>query len=156
MATGNYITDKVQRAIATYLATKTFTNIAATSIYRGIQRVPASTASVIDKRVTPRIECVCQRATRETVAPIDGNWIATAQVDIVNNADSTTEDNHHADTAEVLAWLVTDSVASDLSGALADFTAFAIYVLEQSWEIDKRSWASRLTLEIHCCGSDVS
>lgn len=156
MATGNYITDKVQTALVAFLATKTFTNIVSASIYKGVQRTPASVATAIDEQASPRVECVCQRATRETVAPIDGNWVAVASVEITSNADDTAEDNHHLNSAEVLSHLVTDSIALDLSSALADFTAFSVYALDQSWEITGRSWVSKIGLEIHCCGSDIS
>ena len=156
MATGNYICDKVQRALAAHLAAQTFTRIASSAVYKGIQRTPASTASALTERSNPRIECICQRATAENQAFVDGCWIASATVRVIDNADDSTDDQHHSDTAEVLAVLVTDSIAADLSAAASDFAAHLVTVTEQSWEISGRSWVGQLNLEIHCTGSDIS
>lgn len=156
MASGNYICDKVQRAITAYLQGQTFTRIASSAIYKGIQRTPASTASALTERSNPRIECICQRATAENQSFVDGCWIATVTVRIVDNADDATDDQHHADVAEVLAVLVTDTIAADLSTALADFTAFLVTPQDQTWEIAGRSWVGQLSFQVHCVGSDIS
>ena len=156
MATGNYICDKVQRALVAHLAAQTFTRISSSAIYKGIQRVPALTSSALTERSNPRIECICQRAVPETPANVDGCWIATAIVRVIDNADDSTDDQHHTDTAEVMAVLVTDSIASDLSSAASDFAAHLVTITEQSWEVSGRSWAGQITLQIHCTGSDIS
>lgn len=156
MASGNYICDKVQRALKAHLTAQTFTRIGSSAIYKGIQRVPASISSALEERLNPRIECICQRATAENQGLVDGSWVASATVRIVDNADDATDDQHHGDVAEVLAVLVTDSIAADLSAALTDFTALLVVVTDQSWEISGRSWVGQITLQIHCTGSDIS
>lgn len=155
MATGNYITSKAQQAIQAYLRTLTFSGLPSAQIYSGIERDAVITSETEEAtRVFPCCDCVCQSAT---VSDRDGlNWLAIAEVTIRNNADDTTEATHHTMAEAVVNALTTDEAAINLSAALVDFTAFLVSFTDQSWGIEERSWVSRLTFEIHCCGSDIS
>jgi hypothetical protein len=158
MAASNYITDKLQQALKAFLQTKDFTavGIPADQVYAGIENdtVPTEPELAPVTRKLPCVECICQSA--ETMDEHFLNWLASARVQIRTNADDTTEENHHATAAAVLNTITTDTLAADLSGALADFTAFLVNFKSQRWELVDRSWQSVIEFEVHCAGSDIS
>jgi hypothetical protein len=158
MAASNYITDKVQQALKSFLQTQDFTavNIPSDQIYAGIENetVPTEPELAPVTRKLPCIQAVCQSA--EAVDEHFLNWLASARVEIRTNADDTTETDHHAAAAAVLNTITTDTIAADLSGALADFKAFLVNFKSQRWELVDRSWQSLIEFEVHCAGSDIS
>ena len=70
------------------------------------------------------------------------NWQADAEVRIRTNADDMDEDDHHALAAAVFDTLTTDTLAADLTNALADFTCFLVNFKGQSWELVERTGPS--------------
>lgn len=155
MSASNYITHKCQLALKAFLQTQTFPDIPSAQIYAGIENITAAVnENVPETRILPCIECVCQEA--EAVDEHFLNWMATAEVRIRTNADDTTEANHHAIAATVLNTITTDTLAADLTSALADFTAFLVNFTTQRWDLVDRSWQSIIMFQIHCAGSDIS
>jgi hypothetical protein len=155
MAASNYITDKVQKAFTAWLQAQTFTSIASTSIYSGIQNAAGEADEDEESTmVLPCVVCLCQSATIEMLQGY--NWRCQASVTVRSNADDTTADAHHSSAAEVFNTLTTDTIAADLSSSLADFTAFLVIPTSQSWDIRDRSWESIINFDVCAVGSDIS
>jgi len=155
MGSSNYITDKVQRALAAFLKAQTFTGIPAAQIYKGIEHVAQENEDLEQtSRVLPCIECLCTEADADTMEGI--LWRATALVTVVTNADDTTEDQHHAFAEAVFNTITTDSISTDLSAALPDFYCYACLPQRQEWGIQGRAWGATMTFQVQCVGSDIT
>jgi hypothetical protein len=158
MSASNYITDKLQKALRTFLQAQDFTavGIPATQIYSGIENstVPTEPENAPVTRKLPCIEVICQEANTEDDHFL--NWLADARVQIRTNADDTTDTNHHATAEAVFNTITTDTLYSDLTAALADFTVFLVNFKSQRWELVDRSWQSVIEFQVHCAGSDIS
>ncbi len=155
MATSTYICQKVQQALKAYLDAQTWTTTF--NVYKGVE-APAvdwdDEGKLKPDRAYPCVVCLCQDAKQDP--PFANNWIAEVAVNVYNNADDTTEDQHHAMMQEIMDKVYTTTIAADLSAALADFTAFMLIPDRQSWDVEDRSWRGSFTFQLHCCGSDVS
>ena len=157
MSASNYVTDKVQQALKSFLQAQNFISlgIATDQVYAGIENEAAQSGEgAATTRVLPCVECVCQSA--ETTDEHFLNWAAEAEIRVRTNADDTTQTVHHATAAAVLNTITTDTLAADLSAALEDFTCFLVNFRSQRWELLERSWQSIIVFEIHCAGSDIS
>jgi hypothetical protein len=158
MSASNYVTDKVQQALKTFLQGQNFSAIGIPDdqIYSGIENatVPTEPETAPVTRKLPCVECVCQEANAEDEHFL--NWLADARVQVRTNADDTTESDHHDIAATVFNTITTDTLAADLSSSLADFTAFLVNFKAQRWELVDRSWQSIIEFQVHCCGSDIS
>ena len=157
MATGNFICDKVQRALALLIQQANPSLVPNEQIYKGIRNVTvASGESEEDVRGLPCVNCICQSAD-----VLDGdidsiNWVARARIEIRSAADDTTEDQHHNRSMEILDIITTDTIATDLSNMLADFTAFLVLPRSQGWEAQSRMWVTVFEFDVHCAGSDIA
>lgn len=155
MATSNYICDKVQRAVAAYLKSETITGLPSTSVYKGLEAPTRDNPS--DTRPPRTIPCVVAICKSATIYDRDAlTWTANVEVQVITNCDDTDEDDHHALAAAVFNLLTTDEIESDLSGALADFTAELVNFTSQSWDMDDHSYVSTIGFDVICCGSDIS
>lgn len=152
MSESNYITDKLQRAVAAHLKASTLSNFTADQIHYGIRSGTFATPQV--PTTLPAVICVCQDAE---VEDINGpNWRCRLSVSVRTSASDNSEDTHHAQAAEVYNLLTTDEIANDLSAALADFTCFQINPTSQRWILDGDVWDSAVEFEAYCVGSDIS
>jgi len=157
MSASNFVCQKVQLAIQAYLKTKTFALIPSTQIYSGIQNIYAESASNDDPtRLQPSIDCVCQQAGVGDNTTMSGNWIAQAEIQVKASAHDSTQDDFLAMVGVVYDCFVTDTIANDLSSALADFTAFMVTPKLQSWLIADGFWVAHFAFDVHCAGSDIS
>lgn len=151
----NNITQTVQKAIKAYLVAQAFAwdYAEVDPPVEGLEP-PVYTSILGETATAPNILVKCQRAHCEVTT--EGSWKARARVEIRENADDVTEDEHFEHAGEVFSVFATATIADDLSAALADFTAFLVVRVEQGWNVDGRLWVSYLDLEIDCCGSDIS
>jgi len=156
MAAGNFICDKVQRALALLIQQANPTLVPNEQIYKGIRNVTAaSDESEESVRNLPCVNCICQGAD-VLDGDIDGiNWVAHARVEIRSAADDTTEDQHHNRSMEIIDIIATDEIAVNLSNMLADFTAFLFIPRAQTSEAQSRMWVTVFEFDVHCAGSDI-
>lgn len=140
-----YITYQCQLAARNFLRSKSIAGIQATDIYAGVSG---------DGITLPCVICLCQNAEAE--APESGNWKARLSISVRTNADDTDPGAHHDLVNAVFSEVLTTTIADDLTAALADFTAFKVVPVSQSWSIDDRSWIAEMEFDVYCCGSDIT
>jgi len=140
----------VERAVATFL--RGCDLLEDLPVYEGIYQ-PNPNADEHETKDYPHIVVACQEAVM--TPDIGFNWLATVAVSVVSNADDTSAATHHQRVTAVYDWLVTDTLAQDMTDALDDFTAFLVVPQRQLWEIEDRSWKSTYEFQTHCCGSDI-
>jgi hypothetical protein len=122
--------------------------LATTAIHSGISA---------SERELPCVVCECSNATSEE--PWDGNWAATLRVHVLANAEDTDQDAFLNIAGQVWHrfFLAKDDVATNLSNATVQFTAFMVIPRNQEKDLDREEmqWQATLTLEVKCCGSVV-
>lgn len=151
----DYIVSDVEQAFAAWLRAQTFVYFTANQIFAGManQQGPDQTSEEFTIPL-PSIVCVCQEGEFDAFG--SQSFKANGRVEIRTNADDFTDAKNRLAVKEVLATLLTTTISADLSGALADFTAFLVVWKAQSWALEERSWCCTQTFEIFCCGADVS
>jgi hypothetical protein len=147
MSTTVYITYQCQLAAQTFLKTKTISGLDNDNVLAGI-------CGSGEPKELPHVICLCQNAEADAVE--SGNWKARLSIAVRTNADDTTAADHHTLVNAVFSEFLTTTIAGDLSDALADFTAFRVVPVSQSWSIDDRSWIAEMEFDVFCCGSDIS
>ena len=147
----NNITQLCQKSIQAFLFTQNLSFITdnESQILTGI----ASADMML-----PAVVVQCGNAIHSV--PYEGNWTATARIEIHSNASDTTQDEHHERAGEVFGLFMT-SVADarqNLSSADLGFTAQQVTATQQGWEVNDDSWVSYLMIEVECAGTyfDVS
>ena len=157
MSTGNFICYKVQAALKAYLQTKTYSSIPVAQIYAGIENTTSAENEDEEEVILlPSVVCVCQTAGVGTATTMSGSWEASAMVTVKGSAHDATASEFEAMAQAVFNDICTDSIATDLSSALADFTAFLVLPTSQSWNVTGESWEASMGFTIYCCGSDIS
>ena len=159
MSYANNLCHKAQLSVQAYLvaaveaADPTLTLIAAEKIFAGMG----------DSAVTAtRVVCTCRSAENEE-SLFEGNWMADMEVMTRAPASDTTEAEFHLLCSEIWAhfFVSEEDLLTGLSNATVEFTAFKVYVRNQSWDIEaggdgtSAEWVSRLMFQIKCCGSVV-
>jgi hypothetical protein len=81
-----------------------------------------------------------------------GNFTLSLMCEFRGNADDYTPDEHAIVTEELLAPMMSDDLANELSAAGVNFNAFGISNRQASQSIDERSHVSTLTMDVYCCG----
>jgi hypothetical protein len=136
MSSYNAITLRTQKALKAYLDGLSFSW--SPTILRG---------ATADTKVLPAVIVQCATADHEQVGFATGNWIASAEIQIRENADDTSEDAHLDHAGDVCDAFVAESVASDITTAAAGVLAVNMCrPMTQSYQIQDRSWVSTLTL----------
>jgi hypothetical protein len=157
MSYANSICQKLQLSARAMLraavAAETLTLMPSDNINAGIETTDATALGVV---------CLCKRATAEEI--FDGNWTADLTVRVTAAFADTTEDQFHAIMGEVFAHFMLSpaDVATNLSNASEEFTAFAVYPRDQQWDlVDDGSgngalWQGDLVVTVKCCGSVIA
>lgn len=153
MASSNYVTDKVQKAFAAYLATQTLDNIPATNIYSGIRS--GADGSTQDPSQLPCVIFSCQSAESDADAGAP-HWVARLTARIRTHSGDNSEDDHHAQAEEVLNLLTTDTIQDDVTSALVGFTAFQVVPAAQAWALNGEVWEAMFEFDVYCVGDDVA
>lgn len=144
MAYHNNITQAAQKAVQAYIRGVGLSYLDDAQVYTSI---------LDDNAANPSVLCRCKRAQGRVTT--EGNWVAHVRVELRENADDVEAEDHFDRAGELFALFRTDTLATDLSAALADWTAFQIVVNEQGWDSDGRLWVSYLDMEIECCGTTI-
>lgn len=142
----NNITQLCQQAAKVYLDSEELSFVAdnETQIVTGIFSDDLTLTTVV---------CQCQNA--DAAVPYEGNWSATLRIELRNNADDVTADEHHAMAGELFSKFMV-SVADgrlNLSNQTLGFTCQQLLPTQQGWEINDGSWVSFLLLQVECCGT---
>lgn len=140
------ILSKAQKAIANHLATVDLDPIdETTNIFRGLGN---------DSVTLPGV--VVNAQTADASANYSGNWLVHCSLQVRESADDTTEDEHLAHAATVFNVLLDDGIVAALTAALSDFTAFGFVPTGQSYDLEGRTWISRLEFDLECAPADIT
>lgn len=106
-------------------------------------------------KASPSITCIADAGKEE---PLDtGNFMLPVRIEVCFNPSGpeTPEADSETLTTNVYNAIKTDTLAADLTSAIADFTC--ISVLESSLEFgpEEEVWKDTLTVNIYCCGVDL-
>lgn len=143
MSTYNSILAKTQSTLKTYLDSCSLSF--SPTVLHGI----SATAKTL-----PAVICECATAEHEQVGFATGNWIATAEIRLRENADDTTEAQHLSHAGELFDVIVTDGLAADLTTAAAGDLTVSVFVPQtMSYSIVDRSWESVLQIKLVVKGS---
>lgn len=146
MAESNYVLQKLGIAFREFLkANAPIADIPAEAITAGIGK---------EKRAASHIKVYATGA--EAGDNSSGNQMATVEIELQSNWNDTTEDEHHARLVALSNLIATDTIVSDLSSVLDDFTVFLVTPTGQGFGTEDPHWLGSLTLTVDCCGSDVS
>lgn len=147
---GNNITHLCAKKIAYYLAQQGFDWIDGGSIVPTVNRGPAGSdlEAEVSSTPLPKILVHCQRASR-TAYP-GGGWRCFVDLQVVSNADDTTEDDHDTHASAVFELFMDRDAAVNALSLLEGFACFMLIATEQTTSIDGRSWVSSLMLEVEC------
>lgn len=149
------INQQVQLALQSWLQSQAIGDIADEQVYCGIENTAALTDEATETvRVIPCVICRCENSRIENYGT--GNWTASARVEVHVSADDYTDAQNQTFANTVWDVLITDSIAADLTSALADFTAFVVRIESHGYSIEERTWVNYLEMEIDCCASDIS
>ncbi len=147
---GNNITHLCAKKIAYYLAQQGFDWIDGGSIVPTVNRGPAG--NDLDAEVSstplPKILVHCDRATR-TAWP-GGGWRCFIDLQVVSNAEDTTEGDHDEHASAVFELFMDRDTAVTALSLLPGFACFLLMATDQNLAIDGRSWVSSLALEVEC------
>lgn len=140
------ILSKVQKAIATHLATVDLDPIdESTNIFRGIGN---------DSMTLPCV--VVDARSADASANYSGNWMVHCQLQVRESADDTTEDEHLSHAATVFNVILDDGIVASLTAALVDFTVFGFIPTGTGYDVEGRTWISRLDFDLECSPSDIA
>lgn len=140
----NNITQRTEQAIVAWLSAQaiSFSPVIQGGISDGAKTLPSVTAK-------------CQSAESDPL--FVGNWTVNTSIEVRENADDTTEDDHHSHAGEIFSWFMTSTIAADLTAAATtDFTALFVIARRQNYALEGRSWTSTLELEIRATGSVIA
>ena len=114
----------------------------------------------------PCVIVECSGGEPDPQLGMTGIWRMRANVIIRTSPDEhqATAAVHESRVGAVHDSIITDTIESDLSSAVADFRVFGDSAIAQSGvmvsgltqEIRDRGWGSVLTLDVVCCGSDIA
>lgn len=147
MASGNFVLHKLMRAAVAWLQTQApLADIPAASILPGLNRT---------KRAKPCVLCIATAA--ENSDHLSGNKRTTLTVEVISDTDEEGDTERHFDRVEAVAnALNTDTIAADLTAALAHFTVFLCQPAGESFGVtEDTDWISSVSFTVDCCGSDV-
>ena len=145
-----HILHRVCQAVELWLESQDFES--EPNIYKGAEH-----ATVVEgEQPNMELPAVTVRAMRASQdPPFSNNWIVDVEVAVRTNADDETDTAHSDIADEVFDSLYTDSIASDLSGMLSNFTVSLMVPGEQTFEVVERSWVSTFMFGLHCCNADI-
>jgi hypothetical protein len=152
----NHIVYLAQKAAAAFLRTAdlSFLTDEATQIVSGISTVPRTLSQVL---------CQCQLAQNDDQTR-EGNWQAQLLIELRENAEEVTEDQHHARAGELFAHFFTATIDADLTAALPGWTVQFVLAQETGWRLEQDkgdfaapgSWVSFLVLRLECFGGTAA
>lgn len=134
---------KTQQAVAAHLATVDLSPI--TTIRRGLSNDDVTSPCVI-----------VESKTADASANYSGNWSVLCQLLVRESADDTTEDEHLAHALAVFNVILDDGIVASLTAALDDYTVFGCVPTDQSYDLEGRTWVSRLGFMVECAPSDIA
>lgn len=118
--------------------------------------VTVTTGADDDAIALPIVRCVCDELSEATGLPRVGLFSGTVRVAVKSNAHDTTLAAHRARVAAVFDAISIDTLAADLSSAVADFTCIFAGAQFQGMSIaDAESWENTIGFDGVFCASDV-
>ncbi len=133
----------VEDALKAWVGVPTF--CPETQVYCGLENREAQDKETKDSsyRQLPAVVCICQRAP---AMPINfhGGFNPECVVQVISQRDTTDRTTHRARVREVFDKFLTSTIADDLSGAIDNFTAEGIVVVEINYDLKLRNWVSEL------------
>jgi hypothetical protein len=155
-----FILPLVEEAAVNFLAAQTFAQadedgikLDSARILKGFQHT--ATVAEEPRILLPSIVCSCVTANDEEDFA-SGNWIADLVVEFRSKSFDGSDSSNKAMAEEAFTFFFSTTIAADLSGALAGFTAFLVVPQQQTRAIENNVWISRAAFAVHCCGSDIS
>lgn len=85
-----------------------------------------------------------------------GNFTLTLTCEVRTNADDYSVEEHAIVCEEILAPVMSDDLANELSVAAPDFHAFGISNRQARQTLDERSYVTELTFDVYCCGQQIA
>lgn len=85
-----------------------------------------------------------------------GNFTITLTCEVRTNADDFNVEEHAIVCDEILAPVMSDDLANELSAAAPDFHAFGISNRQCRQAVDDRSYVTELTFDVYCCGQEIA
>ena len=148
MATQNDILDQIDDAFVAYLKARPLSDIPPLNVFPGHYKEG-------DDMITPHVVVEATDAA-ENGACNSGNWTAQVSITVASQADDTPRSQHVARCNAVFALISASDAETLISASLDVFTLFIIREPRQSKQRVGRQWQNTLTVEIECCGGDVS
>lgn len=143
----NNITQLTQLALRDYIRGQPLSFVTSASIVAGISA---------QTEVRPLIVTLAKSAETGTDV-FDGNWAVSSDVILRENADDTTEDDHHAHAGELFSVFLGEprATADLISAAYAEYQCEFLVPKSQGWDIEARSWVSFMRFIVYGFGRDA-
>lgn len=159
MANSNAIQNRAQQAARDFIRAANLSWIPDGSLHiqSGMSRGAAGDDLDIEVKSTPlpSIVCGCQRVSAAD-ATSQGNWIATITVALRCGARETTEGDFTTRLGQVVDLFMDNAAALAGLSALDGFTAFWLNVTDHNYETIGSSWRATISMDVQCCGSNIS
>lgn len=149
----------LERAVCTWLKTHTLTNIAATSIYKGLENTTAiddeENNTQPQTKAHPSVTLEAEGQHQEAIFATkvyQGNLLVTVEAD----AQNTTDDTFNTICREVFGKFDIQELATNISAFVDDFTILFIRIIQNGHSIKAgQNWINYIRLDVVYAEADL-